>query len=362
MKKLVKFCKNIFIIFFVKLFRIYIKHHLQQERFLVVSTTGLGDTLWATPSIRSLREHYPKAYIAVLTSPIGKELLENHPYINDVLAFKRPIIRSLFFLYPTLRKKNFSHILLFHYSQRIILPFICLLGSKKIIGTEGLHKGLDSLVTQLLPRKPQHEILRRLEIVASLIDKNPVHHHIEIAISPQDIKNTYPLIGNVQNRSSPHILFHPGSKDHFKRWPASHFISLGQLLYTHHKCKIFITGNRSEKELVSQIASKIPNSISLIEIPLKTFAALIQQIDLMVCNDTGPMHIGFATKTPTVAIFCPTDPYLCGPYNAKNHTIIVKKKTCFPCLQKRCANPFCMLQIEIREVYEAVLHQLEKLY
>jgi ADP-heptose:LPS heptosyltransferase len=92
--------------------------------------------------------------------------------------------------------------------------------------------------------------------------------------------------------------------------------------------------------------------------PLKTFAALIQQMDVMVCNDTGPMHIGFAVKTPTIAIFCPTDPHICGPHAAQNHTIIAKKRTCSPCLQKRCANPFCMLQIEIQEVYESVLQKL----
>lgn len=357
MKKAVKYCKNILLKVFVKILRSFIQQNDKQERFLLISTTGLGDTLWATPAIRSLREHYPKGYIAVLTSPIGKELLENNPHINDLFLLKKPTICSLISLYAKLAEKKFSYILLLHSSQRMVLPFTCLLGASKIIGTEGLNKGLDSLITQLLPKKPQHEIIRRLEIVAALTGKKPAYHQIEITLSPQDQKNALPLIENGQN-STACILFHPGSKDSFKRWPSSHFIALGNLLTTKHKCQIYITGNHLEKELVLQIASNIPNSISLMDLPLKTFAALIQRMNLMVCNDTGPMHIGFAVKTPTIALFCPTNPHLCGPYAIKNYTVIAKKKTCSPCLQKKCANSFCMLQIGIQEVYEAVLHQL----
>lgn len=360
MKKTVKFLKNILLITFVKVLRYFIKQNVTRDRFLVISTTGLGDTLWGTPSIRSLREQHPKGYIAVLTSHIGKELLENNPYINDLFLLKKPLITSLISLYSKLKKKKFSCILFFHSSQRIVLPFVYLLGAKKIIGTEGSNKGLDSLMTHLLPKKPQHEIVRRLEIIAAVTRKKPDHHRIEIALNQQDKKNALPLIGHLLDRTQPCILLHPGSKDLFKRWPSSHFIALGNLLSTQHKYHIFITGNQSEKELVLQIAANIPNSTSLIDLPLKTFAALIQNMDLMVCNDTGPMHMAFAIKTPTVAIFCPTNPHLCGPYAIKDYTVITKKKTCSPCLQKKCTNPFCMLQIGIQEVYEAVLHQLCK--
>lgn len=360
MKKQVHSFKNILLKFFVNILRYFTQQYATQERILVVSTTGLGDTLWGTPSIRTLREHYPKGYIAVLTSPIGKELLENNPYIDDLFLCKKPILLSLLSLYSQLKEKKFSHVLFFHSSQRMVLPFVCLLGAKKIIGTEGLNKGLDSLITHLLPKKPQHEIVRRLEIVAALTGKKPTHHRIEIALSLEDKKNALPLMDHLQDRTYPYILLHPGSKDEFKRWPSSHFIALGKLLNEQHKCHLFITGNQSEKELVLQIASHIPNSTPLIDLPLKTFAAFMQHMDLLICNDTGPMHIGFSVNTPTIALFCPTNPHICGPYAVKNHALIVKKKTCSPCLQKKCVNPFCMLQIGIQEVYEAVLHQLCK--
>ncbi|MDR2539629.1 MAG: glycosyltransferase family 9 protein [Chlamydiales bacterium] len=360
MKKTVQSFKNFVLKLFVKILRYFIKQNAIQDRFLIISTTGLGDTLWGTPSIRSLREHYPKGYIAILTSPIGKELLENNPYINDLFLLKKPIITSLISLYSKLKKKKISYILSFHSSQRIVLPFAYLLGAKKIIGTEGANKGLDSLITHLLPKKPQHEIVRRLEMIAALTNKKTIHHQIEMTLSQQDKKNALPLMDHLQDHSRPCILLHPGSKDLFKRWPSSHFIALGNLLSMQHKCHIFITGNQSEKELVLQIASHIPNSTSLIDLPLKTFAALIQNMDAMVCNDTGPMHMAFAIKTPTIAIFCPTNPHLCGPYAVKDYTVIAKKKTCSPCLQKKCANPFCMLQIGTQEVYEAVLCQLCK--
>jgi ADP-heptose:LPS heptosyltransferase len=83
-------------------------------------------------------------------------------------------------------------------------------------------------------------------------------------------------------------------------------------------------------------------------------AALIEKLDLLITNDTGPMHIGFAMETPTFALFAPTDPNLCGPYKINHAVVIQKPQTCIPCLRKACASPFCMEQISLENVYEAI--------
>ena len=57
---------------------------------------------------------------------------------------------------------------LFHTSQRPILPLVATLGATQIIGTEGLHKGLDHLLTRSIPTRPIHEIERRLELVGAV--------------------------------------------------------------------------------------------------------------------------------------------------------------------------------------------------
>ena len=86
---------------------------------------------------------------------------------------------------------------------------------------------------------------------------------------------------------------------------------------------------------------------------MRETAALIEKMNIFITNDTGPMHIAFALKTPTVALFSPTDPGICGPYRDEKPIVIEKPKTCTPCIGKKCDQPICMEQITVEEVIEA---------
>jgi ADP-heptose:LPS heptosyltransferase len=156
------------------------------------------------------------------------------------------------------------------------------------------------------------------------------------------------------------VALHPGAKDGFKQWPASHFIELGNRLVQNLGCRIIVTGTPSEKSLVESIVSHIEGAAAATDLPLLAAAALIKRMALMIANDTGPMHLAFAMKTPTIGLFTPTNPDLCGPYLAENGFSIAKKTTCSPCLRKKCLEPFCLLQIGVQEVYDAALRILYK--
>lgn len=323
-------------------------HPTKGDRFLVVSTTGLGDTLWGTPAIRHLRKAYPNAHITALTSPIGAQILQHNPHLNACLSIEDPVFPSLFSLYRKLKSQHFSAAVLFHTSQRSLLPFAALLGAQVIIGSAGQHKGLDSLLTHSIPAHPVHEIQRRLDLIAPLTPLACNDVEMELPLTPSD----YAAAEQALNRpSSVNIALHPGAKDLFKQWPPRLFIQLGKRLAENPAHQIWITGNTDEKDLAHTIAKEIPRALPLTHLPLRPFAAALKQMDLCITNDTGPMHIAFAMKTPTVALFSPTDPHFCGPYHLKSpHRVISKTPTCTPCLRKRCAEPFCMLQISPDEV------------
>jgi ADP-heptose:LPS heptosyltransferase len=153
----------------------------------------------------------------------------------------------------------------------------------------------------------------------------------------------------------PLIALHPGAKDRFKQWPPAHFIDLSNRLVRQLGCRIIVTGTPSEKSLVASIASQIEGAAAATDLPLLATAALIKRMQVMIANDTGPMHLAFALKVPTIGLFTPTDPNLCGPYFVKNALSIAKTPTCTPCLRKKCWEPFCLLQIGVQEVYDATL-------
>ncbi len=352
--------KNRLILSLVRLLKPKIPSSFTKRHFLIVSTTGLGDTLWGTPGIKALRASFPNAKISVLTSPIGSEVLGHNPYIDELIVMRDPVFASLPRLYFQLKRQHISDVLLFHTSQRSLLPLTAILGARRIIGTIGINKGLDELLTDPLEHMKMHEIQRRLQIVhqagAHLGDPS-----LEIFLKPKEEQIAQDYLN--QLNIPPHtalICIHPGAKDLFKQWAPSHFISLGKKLTERIKCQLFITGTASEKTLVTKIARQIPGAIPVTHLKLRPFAAFVKHMSLVIANDTGPMHVAFAMKTPTVALFTPTDPELCGPYFAHQAHIIYKKKTCTPCLRKQCREPFCLLQIGVDTVFNTSLQLITK--
>ncbi len=332
----------------------FIRLHLPKNRILVVATTALGDTLWATPAIENIRASFPNATIAVLTSPIGMEIFKNNPRIDKLFLLKEPMLFSFYPLWKTLYREKFDTVLLFHASQRLVLPLCSLLGASRIVGTAGINKGLDSLLTDPLPNIFQHEIVRRLAI-AETIGAATVSQTLAFFLQPEE--RSLLSLG-----SRPWIAIHPGSKDGFKRWPAENFAELGRLLKESiPSCEILITGNASEKQLMEETASRIPGAqLYETKSTLRSFASLLEQMDLLISNDTGPVHLACALGTPVIALYSSTDPRLCGPHLAKNAIALYKKATCTPCLKRKCRTPFCFLQFGAQEVLNAALNLLEK--
>ena len=337
--------KNTLIKALIFLFRKRKVSFSSNKHFLIVSTTGLGDTLWGTPAIRELKTSYPQAKISLLTSALGKEVLKHNPHIDafyvvsdSLLSFFGPLLK--------LRKEPISAALIFHTSQRFALPLCALCSVPTLIGTRGLNKGLDSLLTKALKPQRQHEIERRLLIVRET-GATISNHSLEMHWIKEDekrlIDSQLPLVG-----------IHPGAKDRFKQYPPEYFVKLGKELKRRLGCQIVITGGPSEKKLVEMISSQIEGALPLAGgLSISELAAQIKRFSLFVTNDTGPMHLAFAVDTPTVALFCPTDPALCGPFHAKCVNVLSKPRTCTPCLKKKCQDPFCLRQISVNSIINA---------
>lgn len=318
------------------------------RRILIVSTTGLGDTLWATPAIESLRASFPDAFIGCLTSPLGREILQSNPHINCLYLIKRPIWKMFFSLQKKLYQEQFDTILIFHASDRLIIPLCTLLGAKKIIGSKGINKDLDDLFTDLLPNQKEHEIERRLRFIEYIGGKKTTTK-LSFHLQSQEI---------LPPREGKWVAIHPGAKDFFKRWPLSHFIEVGKALMEKAAVRIVITG--TESSLMNEMKQALPGAEIQPNLDLRSFAALLQQMDLLICNDTGPFHLACALKKKAIALYSPTDPFLCGPYHAPEALAIYANPSCTPCLKRKCPSPFCLRQIGPPQVINQALNLLKE--
>lgn len=349
--------KNFLILFFFNcLDRLRKKPDLphQVKKIAIFSTTGLGDTLWSTPAIKALKTAYPDCHLTIITSAVGKEVLLHHPLIDQV------IVHSLFSFWQLFRQLRLLHldaILIFHSSQRKMFLLAKLLQPFYLISTSGRNKSLDPLISHLIKADPdEHEIHRRLKLLEPLNVPIPSNLSLDLFITDDEhLEADQFLKAQMILPTRPLIGIHPGSKDSYKRWPEADFVAVAQALKAKYACDILLTGTSDEAQMIYRMSRKIPGSIAIVgQVSLRVVMALMAKMRVFLTNDTGPMHIGYALKVPTVAIFSPTSPMRCGPLGAMNSFPLYKKRCCTPCLQRQCRDPFCLRQISQYEVLHTI--------
>ncbi len=176
-------------------------------------------------------------------------------------------------------------------------------------------------------------------------------------------ENPVPINPAPARRGVINIGINPGSTyGPAKRWLPERFAGVGKRLVSEHKARILLFGQRQEKGLSDFIAGRIgENCLNLAgKTTLAQLAALLERCNLLLTNDTGPMHIAAALGVPVIAVFGPTDPRTTAPAGEK-HIIVRKPVACSPCLKRRCPTDHqCMKEIGVEDVFNAALKLLGK--
>ena len=159
------------------------------------------------------------------------------------------------------------------------------------------------------------------------------------------------------------VLVQPGARWPNKRWPAEHFVSfIRRLSEMHPELRFAILGAQEDRSLGQNIARADPKrcldltgQLSLLEL-----VEWIRLGEVMITNDTGPMHIAAALNKSLVALFGPTEPRRTGPYGQLQH-VLQLALPCEPCLRARCAyfQPLeCLRAVSPATVAETVQRRL----
>jgi len=120
-----------------------------------------------------------------------------------------------------------------------------------------------------------------------------------------------------------------------------------------------IFGAKREQKQITNIVKSMQNQpIVVNEIGLREFIAVLSFCNLLLCNNSGPLHIASGLGIPTVSTMGPTVPYLWLPIG-KNHIVLRKALDCSPCDKAVCEEHYCMREISVEDFWEAVLIQLK---
>lgn len=350
-----KFRFIFFIIDLLKKFNLLKKRKDDQKynRILVISTTGIGDTMWGTPALKVLRRALPKSHITLLVSSLSKQIFTHNPHFDEMITLQRNGGFYLLKIFLRLYQNKYDAILIFHCSYKWLIPFCYLLKPKRYIGFKHDAKMFTPLLTDVLEAKLNHPITQRLMLLEK-INIFEKEDRIEIYLTNEEENLAKKFFDDFHfDLSKPLIGLQPGASELFKSWPLNHFIELGKRLQNELGAQIIVFGNKEEIPLAEAISKKIPIFQACGKLPLRVSAAFMKKMDLFITNDTGPLHLSIAQNIPTVVMFSPTPFSLCWPhFENPRLRIISKPLPCITCVSKQCKLPYCMERIEVKEVLE----------
>ena len=184
----------------------------------------------------------------------------------------------------------------------------------------------------------------------------------EIFLSSDEKEKAYNLLEkagvNPENRI---IGIHPGGHYESQRWPIREFAAISDYLIASNSIKVILFAGREEKQLMSEFKDyAVKTPIVLEDLSLREFMSTLSHCSLVLCNNSGPLHIATALNIPTVSTMGPTIPYHWWPYG-KNHIVLRKDLDCSPCKKGICETHECMKLIQANDFLSAVEVQLKHL-
>lgn len=334
---------------------------LTAKNILVVRLDNIGDVLMLGPAVRAVKETSPYARITLLASPAGATAVPLLPWIDDVMIW-RPIWQDVggrmalnpareHELIDMLTERDFDAALIFtSFSQSPHTPgYVCYLASIPLRAGESNEFGGSTLSTQLQGGpKEMHQVERNLRLVEHLgfVARDRTLN----VFLPHD--ETIPfLLKRVGIQSEePYIVLHPGASAKARRYPADRFGIVANLL-TQHGWQVLVTGVEREAALLQDVQREAPDAHVLMEkTSLAEYASLIERASLVICNDTLPMHLADAVRTPEVVLFSGTDYEEQWRPRSTLARLLRRPTPCHPCYLFECPIGLPCLDIPPEEV------------
>ncbi len=282
--------------------------HTDYRRILVIRLSSLGDIILTTPVLRLMRESWPQSRIEVVVKAEFQEVLRGHPCVDRLwpVDTRQPLWHAI----CALRETHYDLVLDLH---RTLRSFWLYHGSRsrdrlayrKYTLRRALLVRLKWNTLRQVPPIPERYArpLRRLGITAPL---PPTELHVDEACAAAVAQ--YLADAGLESAPRCMIAVAPGAQWKTKQWPVARFAAAARELSVRHDATIVLLGDRHDRPLAQafqqHVAAPVIDAVG--HLPLMQTAALLQQCRLLLCNDTGLMHMATALGIPVVPVFGPT--------------------------------------------------------
>ncbi|MCB1126819.1 MAG: glycosyltransferase family 9 protein [Verrucomicrobiae bacterium] len=336
------------------------------RRILILKPSSLGDVIQAIPVLRLLKRHLPASEIHWWIDTGLSALFEDDPDLAGLQLFDRRrwtrptgwplMIRSL----RRMRQLGFDWVIdLQALARSAIVAWLS--RGRLIVGLEDPREGAPAFYDEavLRPSRNTHAVDWYLSVLDRLgiAKETPFDWLPPRPVVAKRIRERWPVAGGRW------IALQPGARWVTKRWPARHFQQLvGTLAARLPDVRFAILGSRAEADLGREVATGAPDRCLLLagDTTLPEMVEWLRGCELLVTNDTGPMHAAAALGKPVLALFGPTEPRRTGPYGQIEH-VLRRSLPCVPCFRNSCRRAIdreCLVGLSPREVADVALVRL----
>lgn len=320
----------------------------KEPRFLVRFPNWIGDAVMALPGLAALRRSCPMALIEILAKPWVADVLKMSPDCDNVIAFLDPgeheRLRGKLRLIGSLRGKYDAAVLFQNAIEAALITFTARIPLRGGYDTD--MRGV--FLTHPVPRPPKkggetHQVNYYLDLVRSL------GFHEGVEPIPRLVPERSDAVDGKTVSLAPGASYGPA-----KMWPYERFAELGKR-FSDSGYSIVILGSSAEAAVCAKVAETIGHRARDLsgKTTLAEAAGIMASSRLVVCNDSGLMHLAGAVGSNLVALFGSTDANATGPVS-DSAVILRGQASCAPCFLRECPTDLeCFDDLTIEVVVEA---------
>jgi lipopolysaccharide heptosyltransferase II len=321
------------------------------RRVLLIRLDNLGDVLVTTPAMHAVRQSLPDAELTLLASPVGARVGRLNPDLDNVIVYDAPWMDPWSqlpqqpereqALIAQIAERRFDGAIIFTSYHQSALPaaYLCYLAAIPLRAAASID-GPGSLLTtrHKHPERMMHEVERGLDLVGALgMTTDETDLVLAVPDAARDELSSM-LATRAVDPQKPLVVIHPGCSMPARTYPWEMYADVADELIERLDVSVVLTGAGSERELVERVQARMTRHAVAVagDLSFPAFCGLIETADLTITNNTGPMHISAALKTPVIALFALTNPpEQWGPWHVR-HRQLYHDVPCRICYQRSC--------------------------
>jgi lipopolysaccharide heptosyltransferase I len=327
-------------------------HAYPARRIALIKPSALGDIIHSLPVLTALRRRYPAAHITWVVHRGYEPLLQGHADLDATLAFdrsasRRGLLQGMLYYSQFLRRLRQQRFDLVVDLQGLLRSALMAAASRapRRVGLSTAREGAVWFYTDIVPVADFNAIhaVDRYWLIAEALGAGGGRQSFRVPLPERDRNWAADLLRDCPR---PWLALGPGSRWITKRWPVEHFATLARRAQERFGGTILFVGGEEERPLARAVAARLSGPVRDLtgRTTLPQLAAVLARADVMLANDTGPLHLAAALGRPVVAPYTCTRVRLNGPYCAEANTVEARI-WCQGSYLKRCHRLECMSEL-----------------